>query len=100
MRRKHEYFVYIIGNEGGMLYVGVTNNLERRVREHKTKRNAKSYSARYSIHRLLYYESFRYVLDAIAREKQIKKFRREKKIRLIESFNPTWADLSTEWGIT
>ena len=99
MQRRREYFVYIIGNEGGMLYVGVTNNLERRMREHKTRFNPQSYAARWGIHRLLYYESFRYILDAIAREKQIKKYRRQKKIKLIESMNPTWHDLSAEWPL-
>ncbi|MCB8960717.1 MAG: GIY-YIG nuclease family protein [Ardenticatenales bacterium] len=95
--RVHRYFVYILGNRGKMLYVGVTNNIRRRVWEHKTKRNPKSFTARYDIDRLLYFEEFRYVLDAIAREKEIKGWRREKKIRLIERMNHRWRDLSEGW---
>ena len=95
--RVHRYFVYILGNRGKMLYVGVTNNIRRRVWEHKTKRNPRSFTARYDIDRLLYFEEFRYVLNAIAREKEIKGWRREKKIGLIESMNHKWRDLSEGW---
>jgi putative endonuclease len=78
-------------------YVGVTNNIERRVREHK-KHDEDAFTARYNIDRLVWYQVFGDVHDAIAREKQVKRWRREKKIRLIESSNPTWQDLSEEWG--
>jgi putative endonuclease len=76
------------------LYVGVTNNLERRVYEHKNKRNVDSFSARYNISRLVYFEETNNILEAIAREKQLKRWRREKKVFLIEQHNPAWHDLS------
>ncbi len=78
-------------------YVGVTNNIERRVREHKAREH-EGFTARYNINRLVWYQIFGDIRDAIAREKQLKSWRREKKIRLIESKNPTWQDLSEEWG--
>jgi len=80
-----------------VFYVGVTNDIVRRVREHK-ERVCKGFTARYNIDRLVWYKIYGDIRDAIAREKQIKPWRREKKIRLIESLNPTWQDLSEEWG--
>jgi putative endonuclease len=81
-----------------VLYVGVTNNLSLRVWQHKTGR-ADSFTAKYKVNRLVYAESTGYVEDAIAREKQIKKWRREKKERLIFELNPEWKDLADEWGL-
>ncbi len=78
-------------------YVGVTNDIGRRVREHK-QRVHEGFTARYNIDRLVWYKIYGDIGDAIAREKQIKPWRREKKIRLIEALNPTWQDLSEEWG--
>ncbi len=77
-------------------YVGVTNDIERRIGEHKAM--LEGFTARYNIDRLVWYESYHYIRNAIAREKQIKDWRRAKKIALIESMNPTWQDLSEEWG--
>ncbi len=91
------YYIYIMTNRSRTFYVGITNNLEQRVYEHKQKL-IDGFTKRYNISRLVYYEVFTDVRDAIAREKQVKDWRREKKIALIESLNPTWKDLSTEWG--
>jgi len=95
--REHRYTVYIMASRSHNFYVGVTNNIERRVREHK-EHEQESFTARYNIDRLVWYEIFGDVHAAIAREKQLKHWRREKKIRLIECKNPTWQDFSAEWG--
>lgn len=94
--RDHHYYVYILASESGTLYIGVTNNLERRVSEHQQK-IIKGFTEKYNCHRLIYYENFSNVNDAIAREKQLKKWRREKKESLVKTINPTWKDLSQEW---
>ena len=88
-------FVYIMTNTyNTVLYTGVTNNLVRRVQEHIEKLNPKSFTKRYNVWKLVYYEAFWEIGDAIAREKQIKAGPRRKKIFLIENFNPAWEDLS------
>jgi len=94
---KKEAYVYIVSSYKKTIYVGVTNNLQRRLLEHKKGIN-NGFSKRYKCHRLVYYEYSDYFFGAIAREKQIKKWRREKKIYLIESVNPEWKDLSEGWG--
>ncbi|MFZ5452557.1 MAG: GIY-YIG nuclease family protein [Thermodesulfobacteriota bacterium] len=91
-----QYSVYILTNKSGTLYVGVTNNLERRMFEHKNSLN-EGFTKKYKINRLMYYESFNDIDEAIYREKQIKGWRRDKKIALIEEDNPTWQDLSEDW---
>jgi len=91
-----EYYVYILTNRSGTLYVGVTNNLLRRLYEHKHKL-IPGFTKRYKIDRLVYYEHTPDVRAAIAREKQIKPWRRGKKVALIESKNRDWHDLSAEW---
>ena len=78
------------------MYVGMTNNLQRRVYEHKRKL-VKGFTSKYNINKLVYFEQFNYVQDAIAREKEIKKWRREKKNNLVKELNPEWKDLSLEW---
>jgi putative endonuclease len=83
-------------NYSRTLYIGVTNNLERRVYEHRNKLVA-GFTARYNITVLVYFEETSDVLAAIAREKQLKGWRRERKLALIESLNPQWHDLSTGW---
>ena len=90
-----QYFVYIMASRSRALYVGVTNNLSRRVGEHK-EGLIPGFTQRYKINRLVYYESTPDVRAAIAREKQIKRWRREKKVNLIESLNPEWNDLARE----
>jgi len=91
MRR--QFFVYIMTNyHNTVLYTGVTNNLKRRVLEHKNKIN-KCFTSRYNIKKLVYFEIYSRPLTAIAREKQIKAGSRRKKILLIQSINPKWHDL-------
>jgi len=90
------YYVCIMANASKMLYTGVTNNLERRVMEHK-QHYIKGYTEKYNITRLMHYETFREIDYAIAREKQINGWLRSKKIALIESVNRDWHDLSDGW---
>jgi putative endonuclease len=92
---KH-YYVYIMTSPSGTLYTGMTNNLQRRVYEHKNKL-IDGFTKKYNVTRLVYYELYHDVRDAIAREKQIKSWRRSKKIALIKSLNPTWRDLYEDW---
>ena len=90
------YYVYIMTNKSGTLYTGMTNNLIRRVTEHKEKL-VPGFTSKYNIDRLIYFATTHDVNAAIAMEKQIKGWRRSKKIALIESMNPEWKDLSVEW---
>ena len=95
--REHNYFVYIITNIAKtVLYIGVTNNLNRRLSEHKKESETvrKSFAGRYNCIYLVYFEHHSYILNAIAREKQIKGWLRSKKIALIEEFNPSWKFLN------
>ncbi|MFQ5714539.1 MAG: GIY-YIG nuclease family protein [Candidatus Scalinduaceae bacterium] len=78
------------------MYVGVTNNLERRIYEHKSKL-VKGFTKKYNVNKLVYFAETRDVIAAIAREREIKKWRREKKNQLVNQLNPTWKDLSLEW---
>ena len=90
-------FIYILTNKNNTtLYVGVTADLEQRIKQHKSKINKKSFSARYNLNKLVYYEAFQMIGDAIAREKQLKGGNRAQKIALIESINPTWEELFYE----
>lgn len=90
------FFVYIMTNVSGTLYIGVTNNLERRVFEHRMKQ-ADGFTRKYNITMLVYCEEFDSIRDAIGREKQLKNWSRAKKVTLIERENPAWLDLSAEW---
>ena len=90
------YHVYMMASASGVLYLGVSGDLERRVLEHKKKVRA-GFSSRYNTVRLVYFEAFGQVRSAIAREKQIKKWRRDKKVALIENLNPEWRDLSEDF---
>jgi putative endonuclease len=87
------YSVYIMASASGVLYIGVTNNLDRRVFEHKNKM-VPGFSARYNVRKLVYFELFGNVRAAIAREKELKGWLRRRKVALIESVNPHWNDLS------
>ena len=89
------YFVYIMASRSGVLYVGVTNDIARRVVEHK-EGIVPGFTAKYKVNRLVYFEDMTDIRAAIAREKQIKRWRREKKVRLIEGVNPDWNDLSED----
>ena len=86
-----------MSSKGRVLYVGMTGFLTSRVLQHKSG-ETDGFTRRYNITRLVYYETFRYVNNAIARETEIKKWRREKKVALIESVNPLWNDLAADWG--
>jgi len=90
--------VYILSNGFKRLYIGVTADLYRRVRQHKTDVDPESFTARYNIKTLVYFERFTDIESAIAREKQLKRWSRVKKIQLIVGENPTWSDLSADWG--
>jgi putative endonuclease len=90
------YYIYILSSDTGTLYTGVTNNLERRLWEHKNGL-VEGFTKRYDVHRLIYFEETLNVEAAIEREKQIKSFRRSKKLALIRKQNPKFADLSNNW---
>ncbi len=87
------YYVYILSNEAKTLYIGITNNLERRIYEHKNKL-IDGFTKKYNLTKLVYYETTSEVKDAITREKQLKGWLRMKKITLIDESNPGWDDLS------
>jgi putative endonuclease len=92
------YYVYILTNrDRSVLYTGVTNNLPQRIIEHYlNKGNTDTFTGKYACYLLVYYETFKYVNDAIVREKELKKFRRKQKLALIDSFNPEWKFLNGE----
>jgi putative endonuclease len=95
IKREYNFYVYVMASSSGTLYIGFTNNLQRRVLEHKEE-NIKGFTKKYSCHKLVYYEHYQYVYGAMDREKEIKKWRREKKENLIKELNPHWKDLSDE----
>ena len=91
------YCVYLLTNQTNkVLYVGVTNNLRRRLYEHRRKSVA-GFTKKYNLYKLVWFEQTEDIRSAIAREKEIKGWRREKKNRLVEDINPDWRDLSEEW---
>jgi putative endonuclease len=91
-------YVYILASGFKHLYIGVTSEIEVRIAGHKNGRYPGSFTERYNIHQLVYYERYGDIREAISREKQLKRWSRVKKIRLIVSVNPDWKDLSAEWG--
>ena len=93
-----QYYVYIMRNRSGTLYTGVTNNLQRRVNEHR-RGSVPGFTSKYRIMHLVYFETTNNVKEAIAREKQIKGWVRKRKIELIESVNPDWEDLAADWDL-
>lgn len=92
------YYVYIMTNKSKTLYIGVTSDLVRRVFEHKNKK-IPGFTSKYRITKLVYYEQYQNVSEAIAREKQLKNWHRPWKINLIEESNKKWADLSIDWNL-
>jgi putative endonuclease len=90
---ERRFFVYILANNSRTLYVGMTNDLARRVGEHASH-EVPGFTQKYGVDQLVYFEEYGKAIDAIAREKEIKGWRRDKKIALIESTNPHWDDLS------
>jgi len=93
---ERRFYVYILASRSRRLYTGVTSGLAKRVGEHRQGRIA-GFTSRYRIHRLVYFETYRDAHVAINREKEIKSWRREKKIALLESRNPSWSDLAEAW---
>jgi len=98
MSERH-YWVYIMASRSLTLYIGVTGHLQRRVAQHKDH-SFDGFTASYKVDRLVYYERYHYINNAINREKQLKRWRREKKLVLIKRMNPTWIDLSADWDTT
>ncbi len=98
MQERHQYHVYIMSSIRRTLYTGVTNNLAARVRQHKSGK-IDGFTKRYNVSQLAHVESSRYIEDALNREKEIKGWRREKKIRLILELNPEWNDLAVKWEL-
>ena len=91
------YTVYVVSNKSRRLYVGITSDLARRVDQHKRKVFENAFTARYNFDLLVYFERYTRPMEAIKREKELKGWRREKKLKLILSANPDWADLSAAW---
>jgi putative endonuclease len=91
------FYVYLVADRSRVLYVGFTSDLEVRIKQHREGRFA-GFTSVYGCARLVWFERYGSAIDAISREKQIKRWRREKKVALIELTNPTWEDLSLEWG--
>jgi len=98
-RQDHNYYVYMVASRSHVLYCGITNNLWRRMEQHR-EGNIEGFTADYKCTRLVWFERFQYVGNAITREKQIKRWRREKKIALIKQANLTWIDLCEAWTST
>jgi putative endonuclease len=95
--RERAYYVYIMASRSLTLYIGFTSNIDKRVHQHKTG-TFDGFSKQYNCTRLVYYERYQTALVGIAREKQLKRWSREKKLSLIEQTNPTLLDLSETWG--
>lgn len=97
MKTIHQYYVYILASKiRGTLYIGITNDLQRRVYEHK-KELVKGFTQKYGVDKLMYFETFKSIDEAIKREKNLKKWKRDWKIKLIEEENKKWLDLSSDW---
>ena len=95
--REYHFYVYIMASRSLTLYIGFTSKLQLRVSQHKNG-TFEGFSKTYQCHRLVYYEHFQFATNGIKREKQLKRWSRTKKIALIKTMNPAWADLSEDWG--
>ncbi|HTZ83433.1 MAG TPA: GIY-YIG nuclease family protein [Candidatus Acidoferrales bacterium] len=95
--KQRRYYVYIMASKSRVIYIGVSGFLMARVLRHRSGQGGE-FTRRYRVHRLVYFQTFHNIGDAIARETELKKWRREKKIALIEERNPTWEDLAEGWG--
>lgn len=96
---KH-WYIYIMNNKpNGVIYIGVTDNIDERVKEHKLKVYPKSFTSKYNCDKLIYLEEFENGEEASIRERQFKKWKREWKIKLIEEINPSWMDISINWNL-
>lgn len=89
----------MINRPNGVLYVDVTDNLDERVKEHKLKLYPRSFTAKYNCDKLVYFEEFDDGQEAVKRERQMKKWKRVWKVKLIENFNPNWVDISLNWKL-
>jgi putative endonuclease len=96
MRAEPHFYVYILASRSRALYIGITSRLEPRLHEHRNL--SEGFAAHYRCHRLVLLERYTHPFTAIAREKQLKRWNRAKKIALVETSNPRWEDLSAEWG--
>lgn len=97
MSQEHRYYVYILTSwNNKVMYIGMTNNLQRRLWEHK-EHLIEGFTKKYNVHKLVYYEETSEVTSAITREKKLKKWRRENKNQLVEKMHPSWSDLSLQW---
>ena len=94
--KKHGYVYILSSGRNGTLYVGVTSNLRQRIWQHK-KKDTEGFTSKYTVNRLVYIEVYDLIVDAIAREKQLKRYKREWKIALIEKSNPRWLDLTNDY---
>jgi putative endonuclease len=97
LSRENRYYVYIMASRSLNLYTGVTNSVYQRALQHKSG-DIDGFTKKYHINRLVYYEMFEHIGNAIAREKQVKAWTRTKRLALIKSANPTWQDLAEDWG--
>jgi len=97
MRREYRFYVYIVASKSRRIYTGVTNKIVRGIAQHK-RGEIEGFTQRYRINRLVDFEKYQYIGNAICREKKIKGLDRAKRVALIERDNPTWDDLSAEWG--
>ena len=95
--RARQYSVYVMSNHSRTLYIGVTRDLQRRIAQHREGTFDRSFTKRYKVTRLVYFEVYGDVRAAIARERQLKRWTREKKLRLIETVNTGWDDLAADW---
>ena len=98
MQEDKLFYAYIMADRSRVLYIGVTSDLYKRVQQHR-KDIYEGFTSRYACNRLVWFERFTGPNEAMAREKQIKRWRREKKIALVERENPTWVDLAADWGL-
>jgi len=97
-KNDYKFFVYILASQrNGTLYIGMTNNIINRSFQHKLKQDRKSFTAKYNTDKLVHYEFYQYVNDAIQREKELKRYKRQWKIELIEKGNPAWRDLFNDF---
>jgi putative endonuclease len=94
---QYQFWVYILTSRTGTLYIGITGYIDRRIQQHKMD-SIEGFTKKYKVHRLVYYETYDHVETAIRREKQLKGWRRQKKISLIEKMNPRWQDMAENWG--
>ncbi len=95
-----QFYVYIMTNKpNGVLYIGLTDYIDERVKEHKLKIYPKSFTAKYNCDKLVYFETFEEGIKAEQRERQFKKWKRNWKIKLVEEMNPSWTDLSLNWNL-